>query len=105
MKAVVTRADQFLLLNPERRVRGQTARFRIEPELRDEIGARDILRRFENIVLHPRDVRDEGKTVRRIGRDRVRPNGGLLAIDQRRPDSAVRPERVHRRIPALVIRR
>ena len=72
MKAVVAGTDQFRLLDTRRRVRGQTAGFRIEPELRDEIRAGDVLRRFENVVLDARDVRDKGEAVRRIGRDRVR---------------------------------
>ena len=80
MKAVVAGTDQFRLLDAKRHIRGQIAGFRVEPELRDEIGARDVLRRFENVVLDARDVRDKGEAVRRIGRDRVRADRGVLPV-------------------------
>ena len=63
VKAVVSRAHELCLLHPEWRVGRQSAALRVEPELRDEIGAGIVLRRFEDIVLQAGDVRDEGEAV------------------------------------------
>src|SRR5262249_17879557 len=56
MKAEVTRPDGFARLELRRRVGAEAPAGRIEAELRDEIGAGDVLRRLEDVVLLPRDV-------------------------------------------------
>ena len=63
MKAVVPWAYELPLRHVEWRVGRQAAALRVEPELRDEVGAGIVLRRFEDIVLQAGDVRDEGEAV------------------------------------------
>ena len=103
MKAIVARAEAFGRLDPERRIGGQAAGFRIEPELHDHIGAGVVLRRLQDVVVEPGDVRHKGEPVGGVGRYRVGAGGRRLVVERRGADRAVRPERMDRRIPALIV--
>ena len=105
MEAVVPRTHQFPLLDPERRIGCQPAAPCIEPELGDEIGAGVVFRRFQDIVLQPGDVWDEGEAIGRIGRDCVGAIRRLVPVEGRCVDRAVRSERMHRGVSTLVIGR
>ena len=103
VEAVVPRTHQFPLLDPERRIGCQPAAPCIEPELGDEIGAGDVLRRLQHIVLDAGDVRHKDEAVRGIGRNRVGTDCRLVPVDWRCSYRSIRPDRMHRDKAALVI--
>jgi hypothetical protein len=64
-----------------------------------------VLRRLQDIVVQPGDVRHEGEAIRRICQDRVRSRLGVLPVDRRPAHRAVVSEPMHGRVRALVVGR
>ena len=105
MEAIVPRPDRPGRVERERRVGAQPSGGRVEPKLRDEIRAGDVLRRLQDVVVLPGDMRHEGEAVRRVGQDRVGSRRSVLPVERRPADRTVASERMHGRVPALVVRR
>jgi hypothetical protein len=103
MEAIVAGAKMFRLLDAERRIGGQTSGLRIEPELRNKIGTRAILRGLQDIIDEAGDVRDKGKLVGGVGLDRVGAVGRVLPIKGWCAYRAIISNRMDRRIPALIV--
>ena len=103
MKTVVAWTEAFGGLDPRRRIGGQPAGLRIEPELHDHIRARVLLRRLQDVVVETRDMRHKRELVGGIGRYRVGTGRRGQPIEGRSADCALRPKVVHRHAATLII--
>ena len=105
MKTIVTRAECPGHRELQRRIGGQAAGGFIEAELIDHVGPRRVLGRFQDIVVQPRDMGDEGKAVGAVGLD------GVGTYRRRYPcarggfDGTVLYERMHPDAAALIVGR
>src|SRR5438128_6206483 len=105
MKTIVPRAEHPGHRELWRRIGRQVASGFIEAELIDRVGPWGVLGRFQDIVVQPGDMGDEGKAVGAIGLD------GVGAYRRRYPcarwvfDGTVLPERMHRGTAALIVGR
>src|SRR5215510_15930261 len=99
MKTIVPWAEHPGHRELWRRIGRQVARGFIEAELIDRVGPRGVLRRFQDIVVQPGDMGDEGKSVGAIGLDRVGTNrrrdpgarwvfNGTILSERMHPDAA-----------------
>jgi hypothetical protein len=103
METIVAWAEASGRFDPEWRIGGQMAGLRIEPELRNKIGAGIILGRLQDIVVEAGDVRHKGELVGGVSLDGMGAVGRVLPIEGWCAHCTVISERMDRRTAALII--
>jgi len=92
MEAVVARADRSACSTRDGVLGVRRPVFPIESELHDHVGTGVVLRRFQDVVAEAGDVRHKGATIRGICHNRVGAGGGLVPIERRCANRAVRSD-------------